>query len=106
MSNDRTDDRKQSTNLTETSGTETRHERNDATARAGDLKDPKQVWSNSETTPSVEDEGADIGHGRVADAGDVDGHATSPYGTEMQADALAKQTDRDRVSGGVEKPKR
>ena len=105
MSNATDNGRKSDASLTQTTGTDTRHERNDATVRADELKDPKQVWKNSETMPDeAGQQGADIGHGRVADAGDVGGHATSPYGTEVQADALAKQTDRG--SGGVEKPKR
>lgn len=47
MIDDTDNGRTSGANLTETTGTDTRHERNDAMVRADELKDPKQVWKNS-----------------------------------------------------------
>lgn len=93
--------------IDKTTGADTRHERNKAETTANDLRDPKEVWSNSETTPEADRKKTGSGPAkRVADAGDIGGGQVSPYGTETQADALAEQTDRNRPSGVVEKPKR
>ncbi|WP_274423336.1 hypothetical protein [Chelativorans sp. YIM 93263] len=96
------------TDLRKASGTERVHERMKAQPDAQDLSDPKEVWKDLETTPAadVDEEIAEGGAGRVADAGDVGVGQASPYGTEAQADALARQTKRTGEPRGVEKPKR
>lgn len=92
--------------ISKTTGTDTAHERRKANPDTGDLADPKEVWKDAETTPSA-DRGAGIasGGGRVADGGDLGKSQPSPYSTETQADALAKQTDRKGEPPGIEKPK-
>jgi hypothetical protein len=76
----------------------TSHERRKADPDGKDMTDAQQVWNDAETTPAG-DGGARIatgGRGRVADAGDVGEGQPSPYSTEAQADAIARQTDRKR----------
>ena len=101
-------DPKVETDLTKTTGSDTRHERMKARPETKDLKDPEEVWKDAETTPAAERarEGARGTPGRVADAGDVGAGQASPYGTEAQADALARQTERTGEPRDVEKPKR
>lgn len=83
--------------LTRTTGTDTRHERRKARPDSQDLADPKEVWKESETTPQPKlQPRPDTGRKRVADAGDLQGGEPSPYATEVQADRVAKQTDRKR----------
>ena len=97
------------TELGATSKAETAHERMNARPDKKELGDPKEVWKNAETTPAADRaaEARDSGMaGRVADAGDVGAGQASPYGTEAQADALARQTNRSGEPRGVEKPKR
>lgn len=99
---------KAETKLRETSGTETAHERMKARPEAKELADPKEVWKDGEATPA-QDRAQDLaqgGAGRVADAGDVGAGQASSYGTEAQADALARQTQRSGKPPDVEKPKR
>lgn len=96
---------KAETDLRKTSGTDSRHERMKARPEADDLTDPDEVWEDSETTPSRDRKGTPGGE-RVADAGDVGGGQPQPYGTETQADAVARQTKRSGERRGVEKPKR
>lgn len=87
----------QQPDLTRTTGSDTRHERRKACPDAGDMTEPKEVWKESETTPQPKPQrGSDIARKRVADAGDLKEGEPSPYGTEMQADRVAKQTDRER----------
>ncbi|MBA3447325.1 MAG: hypothetical protein H0T56_06920 [Pseudaminobacter sp.] len=90
-------------NISRTTGSDSAHERRKANPDAEDMTDPKEVWKNAETTPSADPAG-NIPRGRVADAGDLMGGAPSPYSTETQADALAKQTDRENEPGNIEKP--
>lgn len=86
----------QQSGLTRTTGSATRHERRKARPDAGDLTEPKEVWKESETTPQPKPQRrSDIARKRVADAGDLKDGAPLPYGTEMQADRVAKQTDRE-----------
>ncbi len=96
------------TELSRTSGTETAHERTKAQPETKDLTDPQEVWKDAETTPAAKQarRAAQGGGGRVADAGDVGAGQASPYGTEAQADALARQTSRTGETRDVEKPKR
>jgi hypothetical protein len=83
----------------------TRHERHKARPDAEDLTDPKEVWKNSETTPQRDlQESPSEPDGRVADAGDIGGGQPSPYEEEVQADAVARQTNREERAG-VEKPR-
>ncbi|MCT7377022.1 hypothetical protein [Chelativorans salis] len=96
---------KAETDLRKTSGTETAHERAKAQPDTEDLTGPEEVWKDAETTPARDRKRASGGD-RVADAGDVGGGQASPYGTEAQADALARQTKRADEPRGVEKPKR
>ncbi|WEX09524.1 hypothetical protein [Chelativorans sp. AA-79] len=80
----------------------------DAEPDSEDLTDPEEVWEDAERTPADE-EGERIAGGgakRVADAGDVGEGQASPYGTEAQADALARQTNRTGEPRAVEKPKK
>ena len=98
---------KSETKLTETTGADTAHERENARPEADDLKDPKEVWKDAETTPARDKRiGRSGGGERVADAGDVGGGQASPYGTPAQADAVARQTDRKKEPHRPEKPKR
>lgn len=98
---------KSETNLSETSGTDTAHERQKARPEADDLKDPKEVWKDSETTPERDRAAKPVTGGeRVADAGDIGGGQASPYGTPAHADAVARQTDRKKEPRSIEKPKR
>lgn len=96
------------TDIRKTSGTDRVHERANAQPDTQDLSDPEEVWKDAETTPAadVDEEIAEGGAGRVADAGDVGVGQASPYGTETQADALARQTERTDEPREVEKPKR
>lgn len=98
---------KAETRLTETTRAERAHERMNARPEAKDLQDPEEVWKDAETTPAS-DRGAEepAGGGRVADAGDVGSGQASPYGTEAQADALARQTERTGGPRRVEKVER
>ncbi|MFC6488828.1 hypothetical protein [Nitratireductor sp. GCM10026969] len=98
---------KAETKLTETTRAEREHERMKARPDAEDLKDPEEVWKDAESTPA-RDRSAEVATGgeRVADAGDVGAGQASPYGTEAQADALARQTERTGEQRGVEKPKK
>lgn len=90
-----------------TSGTDTRHERRKATPDVEDMTDPKEVWKDAETTPAPDRRVTESGpRGRVADAGDLAQRSPSPYGTETQADSVAKQTTRTGEPKGVEKPKK
>lgn len=83
--------------LTRTTGTETRHERRKARPDTQDLTDPKEVWKESETTPQPKPQPrSKTGRKRVADAGDLQNGEPSPYDAEMQADHVARQTDRNR----------
>ncbi|RWM82849.1 MAG: hypothetical protein EOR84_34275 [Mesorhizobium sp.] len=99
---DREDD---SPNISKTTGVDSRHERRKARPDADDLTDPEEVWKSSETTPQREakEKTSEEPDGRVADAGDVGGGQPSPYETEVQADSVAQQADRNRRTG--EKPK-
>lgn len=95
--------------LRETSGADTSHERMKAQPAAKDLKDPKEVWKDAETTPArdrAREAAPGGGAKRVADAGDVGAGETAPYDTEVQADAVARQTHRTEEPRDVEKPKR
>lgn len=94
--------------LRKTTRAGSRHERHKASPTARELSEPEEVWKDAETTPQEDtrEEVAEGGRGRVADAGDVGGPQTSPYGRETQADAVAKQTRRTKKPGGVEKPKK
>ncbi len=83
--------------LTRTTGTETRHERRKARPDTQDLTEPKEVWKESETTPQPKPQPRSK-TGRVADAGDLQDGEPSPYDTEVQADRVARQTDRNRVT--------
>lgn len=93
--------------LSRTTGTNTVHERRKANPDTEDMTDPKEVWKEGETTPSADRGGraATAGSGRVADAGDLDKAQPSPYSTETQADAVARQTDRKDEPPSIEKPK-
>ncbi|OHV81908.1 hypothetical protein LCM4579_19150 [Ensifer sp. LCM 4579] len=83
--------------LTKTTGTETRHERRKARPDTEDLNEPKEVWKESETTPQPTPQPkSGTGRKRVADAGDLQDGEPSPYETGVQADRVAKQTDRNR----------
>ncbi|MCA1490344.1 hypothetical protein I6F11_05345 [Ensifer sp. NBAIM29] len=83
--------------LTRTTGTETRHERRNARPDTRDLTDPKEVWKESETSPQPKPQPrSKTGRKRVADAGDLQGGEPSPYDTEVQADRVAEQTERNR----------
>jgi len=96
------------TDLTDTSRTDIAHERMHAEPEADDLKDADEVWQNAERTPA-ENEAQQATSGsarRIADAGDIGEGQASPYGTEAQADALARQTNRTGESREPEKPKR
>ena len=92
--------------LARTTGAEPAHERRKANPDADDLTDPKEVWKDGETSPSRDrGSGARGGvRGRVADAGDLAEGQPSPYSTETQADALARQTDRKEEPRSIEKP--
>ncbi|WP_187971987.1 hypothetical protein [Aquibium microcysteis] len=81
------------------SGAENRNERRGAEPDAGDLRDPQEVWADSQTSPRP-DGGTTGMPGRVADPGDLGKANPQPYATETQADALARQTRRD----GDERP--
>lgn len=95
------------TDLRKTTRTERAHERTKAQPDAKDLTEPEEVWKEAETTPTRDgDEEVASGGERVADAGDVGAGQASPYGTEAQADALARQTQRSDEPRDVEKPKR
>ena len=102
-----TKDRKKDAEISRTTGTDTVHERRKANPNAKDMADPKEVWKAAETSPSPNrNASAETGgHGRVADSGDVGKGQASPYSTETQADALAKQTDRKDNPRSLEKPK-
>lgn len=107
MGKDRPRHVKAETRLNETTRTEREHERTKARPDAGDLKDPEEVWKDAESTPARDgDTEVATGGERVADAGDVGAGQASPYGTETQADALARQTERTGEPRGVEKPKK
>ncbi|MDZ5695907.1 hypothetical protein [Chelativorans sp. M5D2P16] len=75
-------------------------------------KDRPKLHVKAETelteTTRARDRSAEVATGgeRVADAGDVGAGQASPYGTEAQADALARQTERTGERRGVEKPKK
>ncbi|MER8408384.1 hypothetical protein NKH16_27575 [Mesorhizobium sp. M1307] len=75
-------------NLSKTTGVEPRHERQKARPDANDLTDQEEMWESSETEET---------DGRVADAGDVGGGQPSPYEPEVQADTVAKQTERNKA---------
>lgn len=94
-------------NIAGTSGTDTRHERRKAAPDVEDMTDPEEVWKDAETTPAPDrDAATESGpRGRVADSGDLAGRSPSPYSTETQADAVARQTKRTGKPKGVEKPK-
>lgn len=98
---------KEDVHLAKTTAADDAHERRKANPDAADMADPKEVWKEGETTPSP-DRGAAVarGGGRVADGGDLDKAQPSPYSTETQADALAKQSTGKEQAPGVEKPKR
>jgi hypothetical protein len=87
------------------SGTEDRHERRGGEPDAGDLRDPKEVWSDAETSPRPDGETTGM-PGRVADPGDLGKANPQPYSTETQADSLARQTERTGEERAAEKPKR
>jgi hypothetical protein len=93
--------------LSRTAGTNTAHERRKANPDAKDMTDPKEVWKDGETTPAADrgSGGAAGRSGRVADAADLDKASPSPYSTETQVDALARQTDRKDEPASIEKPK-
>ncbi|WP_157784667.1 hypothetical protein [Sinorhizobium fredii] len=82
--------------MTQTTGSKTRHERQKARPGVDDLTDPKEVWKDAETTPQRDTVvgGAKMSRQRVADAGDIKSGEPSPYDIEVQADSIAKQTDR------------
>ncbi|QFI69934.1 hypothetical protein [Sinorhizobium alkalisoli] len=83
--------------LTKSTGTETRRERQKARPNSEELTEPKEVWKESEATPQpIPKPKSEIGRKRVADAGDLQDGEPSPYETEVQADRVAKQTDRNR----------
>ncbi|WP_156936706.1 hypothetical protein [Chelativorans sp. J32] len=97
------------TDLSETNGTDSSHERMNAEPETEDLTDPQEVWRDAERTPSGADQAKTVTSGsarRVADAGDVGEGRSSPYGTEAQADALARQTSRTGEPREPEKPRR
>ena len=99
---------KAETDLTKSTGANDPHERANAEPEARDLADPEEVWKDAETTPAA-DPARRQARGprkRVADAGDVGAGQASPYGTQAQADALARQTRRTDEPRAVEKPKR
>lgn len=82
-----------------------RHERRGGERDAGDLRDPREVWSAAETSPLPD--GATTGMpGRVADPGSLGKADPQPYSAEAQADALARQTRRNEELRPPEKPKR
>lgn len=87
----------------ETTKVDTRHERNGAEPDAAELRDPEEVWKDDERTPRQDGAKSTGAPGRVADAGDIGGRATTPYSTEAQADSLARQTER---GGGAPKPEK
>ena len=69
------------------------HERTKANPDAPDISNPKEVWKDSETTPSRK-YNTDIARGgeRVADAGDVGQTGNpSPYHTATQAEEVGGQ---------------
>ncbi|EHK58211.1 hypothetical protein MAXJ12_05913 [Mesorhizobium alhagi CCNWXJ12-2] len=104
---DMTGNRGKDAELSRTTGADTVHARRKANPDTEDLTDPKEVWKDSETSPSA-DRRADLatgGSGRVADGGDLDKAQPSPYSTETQADAVAGQTDRKDEPPGTGKPK-
>ncbi|MCG5480627.1 hypothetical protein [Sinorhizobium alkalisoli] len=87
----------QQPHLSKTTGTEIRHERRKARPDIEDLTEPKEVWKESETTPQPKPQPkSETGRKRVADAGDLQDGEPSPYDTEVQADRVATQTDRNR----------
>ena len=93
-------------NLSRTTGTDSAHERTKAAPDAEDMTNPREVWQEGETTPSPSRAGiARGGRGRVADAGDLGNGQPSPYSTETQADAVARQTDRKDEPRSPQKPK-
>jgi len=95
------------TDLSETSGTDTAHERMNAEPEAEDLTNADEIWQDAERTPSAgKPQTASGSARRIADAGDVGEGQASPYGTEAQADALARQTNRTGEPRAPEKPKR
>jgi len=61
---------------------------------AKELRDPKEVWENGETTPMPDAAQTNRSGmaGRVADAGDLGGVEPSPYPIEVQADSIAQQS--------------
>lgn len=93
--------------LQESTAARTRTERTGVEPDADELSDPEEVWKTDERTPRQEGS-RDTGGapGRVADAGDIGGGATSPYSTETQSDSLARQTARRSEDGAPEKPER
>ncbi|MCO6187806.1 hypothetical protein [Rhizobium sp. L1K21] len=96
---ERTDEK----NITENGPAETAHERQKGRPDAGDVSNPKEVWKDSETTPSRQYSGGRSGGGeRVADAGDIGSGSPSPYTTETQADEVGGQ---NRTTTGSEERK-
>ncbi len=92
--------------LSRTTGTDTPEERTKARPDANDVTDPKEVWKDGETEPSrdrapIAGSGAP---GRVADAGDVGGHASTPYEQGVQSDSILRQDNKK--TGGIEKPRK
>jgi hypothetical protein len=71
------------------------YERMKANPEAKDLANPKEVWTNGTEVPTATPHEPESGPlGRVADAGTFGAGATSPYGTEIQAEIIAGQTMR------------
>lgn len=82
-----------------------RHERRGGEPDAGDLRDPKEVWSDAETSPRPGGETTGM-PGRVADPGALGKANPQPYSTGTQADALAGQTERNGDGDAPVKPGR
>jgi len=80
--------------LKRTTKTDTPHERQNARPDAENVGDPKEVWKSSEVTPQGRVPDRIVPPGRVADAGDISDGEPSPYGAEVQADVVGKQTKR------------
>lgn len=88
--------KKKHVRLSRTSGSDSRHERPNANPQSDDLQSASQVWKDAETTPQPNKPYRGAGQAdRVADRGDIAGTAASAYAREVQADAVAKQTQRN-----------
>ena len=74
--------------------------RSKANPEAKDLRNPREVWEDGAIAPSLTPGEPETGPlGRVADPSTLGQGATSPYGTEIEAEIVGGQTKRDRATG-------